>query len=248
MRELRVRQELMRVGNGGGPPPENVTDRVTHDAARDDTRDEVTPSVTNGVTGGIQGGSAIGSTDQIRKEAEEPEDFGSPLSGRDQAGAARDDSGDGACDDMSDETALLAPSPKTSRVSSRTKRAPRKTAFPEGFVLTVEHRAYAASKGWPEWWIENRFIAFEELARSRGWVYADWKLALYGFLRRELEEYNRGPQQLAHLAPKTPARQPFLEQNDARAEARRRELAAELKGPAATSTQALLAGIGGSDA
>lgn len=125
------------------------------------------------------------------------------------------------------------------------RRAPSKTPMPAGFALSGEHRVYAESKSWPGWWLENRFARFVELAGAKGWVYADWKLALYAFLRAEAEEYGRGPEQLSHLAPKQAVRQPFVEQNKARMEARQRELAAELKGPAATSVQSLIAGIGG---
>jgi hypothetical protein len=131
--------------------------------------------------------------------------------------------------------------PKQSR-----RRAPN-TRIADGFALKVAHREHAASKEWPIWWIENRFEQFCDLARAKGWTYADWDRALYTFLRNEVQLYGRGPEQLAHLAPKTPARQPFLEQNEARSEVRRRELAAELKGPAASTVQVLIAGIGGAD-
>lgn len=249
MRELRVRQELLRVGNGAGPPPENVTGSVTQDSARDDTRDEVTLSVTNSVTGGIQGGSEIGSTDQIRKEAENQGRSGSSLSGQDREGAAGDELGDAPCDDMRDETAPADSSPKTSRVPSRaSKRAPRKTAIPDDFKLEDEYRVYASTKGWPGWWAQNRFDAFVELSKAKGWVYADWKLALYGFWRREVDEFGRGPDRLTHLKPKEQVRQPYVEQARARAAEQQRRLEAEVKGPVQTTMGGLIAGIGGRDA
>jgi hypothetical protein len=74
--------------------------------------------------------------------------------------------------------------------------------MPEDFALAAWHRAYAAKKGWPAWWLENRFEQFCSLAGSKDWRYADWNLALYTYLRGEIG-YRRGPEDLAHLAPKT---------------------------------------------
>lgn len=137
------------------------------------------------------------------------------------------------------------------------KRAPVKTRIPEPFPLSADHRLYASSKGWPVWWLENRHAAFVELAGSKGWVYADWNLALQGFLRREVEEYNRGPDALRHLAPRGEQLNPQARANRERIQSnlaeqerkRQQELVSSTRATADPSRgiQPLLAGIGGSD-
>lgn len=155
-----------------------------------------------------------------------------------------------------DETRRDPPKPPVEG-GKRPKRAPVKSRIPEPFPLTSDHRLYASSKGWPAWWLENRHVAFVELAGSKGWIYADWDLALYGFLRREVEEYGRGPDALRHLAPRGEQLNPQARANRDRIQSnlaeqerqRQQELVATVKTTAdpARGLRPLLAGIGGTD-
>lgn len=84
---------------------------------------------------------------------------------------------------------------------ARAGRAKRpKTPMPAGFCVTTEHLEHAAKKGWPEWWVRNRFEQFEQLAKRDDWKYSSWNQAFYVFLGNEIS-YRRGPKELAHLAP-----------------------------------------------
>lgn len=82
------------------------------------------------------------------------------------------------------------------------KRAPSKTPIPADFALTEKHLEHAKAKGYPEWWARNRFEAFAEAAGAKGFMNANWDLALYGSWRREMHEWGNTPHKLAHLAPK----------------------------------------------
>ena len=67
---------------------------------------------------------------------------------------------------------------------------------PDPFPVSQKHLEYAQKKGWPEWWLRNRHEHFCDLAAAKAWRYADWDLALYGFLRNEIG-YRRGPSDMA---------------------------------------------------
>lgn len=68
--------------------------------------------------------------------------------------------------------------------------------MPEPFDVSPEHLAYAEAKGWPEWWLRDRHDQFRNLAKAKGWLYLEWNLALYTFLRNEIS-YGRGPEAMA---------------------------------------------------
>lgn len=85
------------------------------------------------------------------------------------------------------------------RVRGRERKAPL-TVIAEPWPLTDEHRKYAIGKGWPAWWLENRHENFCDLAVAKSWKYSEWNRAFYTYLRGEIG-YQRGPTELAHLAP-----------------------------------------------
>jgi hypothetical protein len=83
-------------------------------------------------------------------------------------------------------------------VSAGARERTRKCRMPEPFDVTPEHLAHAEAKGWPEWWLRDRHEQFRNLAKAKGWLYLEWNLALYTFLRNEIT-YGRGPEAMAAL-------------------------------------------------
>lgn len=60
---------------------------------------------------------------------------------------------------------------------------------------------WAEKRDWPAWWVENRLEDMREKYAARALRYADWAAAARTFLKAEVEQWNRGPSQLAHLRP-----------------------------------------------
>jgi len=106
--------------------------------------------------------------------------------------------------------------------ASRPKRKASETTLPEPFGLTDKHTAYAAGKGWPEWWLRNRHEDFCGKAIAKGWRYTNWDQALYTFLRGEIA-YKRGPDELAHLGPSVASAPELTDEARKRAEALARD-------------------------
>ncbi len=142
--------------------------------------------------GGTQGGS---DPDQTEKSGKETGITGSHLTG--QSGARGESDANG---DAGDASHPVTPSPVKPKRERRTPAAPL-VPMPADFALTEAHRKYTDSKGWPWWWVQDRFDRFVGLAGSKAWRYADWNLAFYTHLRGEIG-YQRGPGELAHLAPR----------------------------------------------
>lgn len=200
----------------------------------------VTDDDASGLEGGNQGGSDLEEGGKSGKERENPD---SDLTGRDRP----EPGGDRPMRQVTHASDALSHDASPRRRRSVPKQPT--TALPEHFPLTDDHREYAASKSWPAWWLENRHEQFCSLAVAKSWRYVDWTQALYTYLRNEIG-YQRGPEHLAHLAPKNgseSAHQPVLErQKLARAE-RHERVARELEArgqPVQKNLALLKTGIG----
>lgn len=87
---------------------------------------------------------------------------------------------------------------------SRKPPAPQLTDCPADFEARIMPGviAWAEKRGWPAWWVEIRLEDMREKYAAKGLRYADWGATARAFLKAEVEQYNRGPEQQRHLAPK----------------------------------------------
>jgi hypothetical protein len=115
--------------------------------------------------------------------------------------------------------------------------------LPDGFAFSAKHAAQAKSKGWPEWWVRNRVDRFCDLAKAKDWRYAEWDRAFYNFLASEID-WKRGPEDLAHLAPKQNGAAAVEESKRRYAERVEAERAAQRARDAAECDQLGLATVG----
>lgn len=153
------------------------------------------------------------------------------------------------------------PPPAVARPPEVKKTKTRKSGMPVGFDarLTELQIAHAKAKGYLGWWARNRFEAFCNASKAKGFKYVDWDRALYNDWDRQLNEWGNTPEKLAHLAPRgaetsqkpDPERAARLAAVEAaraaEREAHHRALAAELPEGSAPpeNVRTLLRGIGG---
>ena len=90
------------------------------------------------------------------------------------------------------------------------KRAPAKRAYPEGFVMTDDMRAYAVKNGIAPERIDGMFEHFSNHHRAKGSMFVDWTLAFYTWVRND-KQYGGKNQARTDTRPRSTQDEPLPE-------------------------------------
>lgn len=88
------------------------------------------------------------------------------------------------------------------------KRAPMKRAYPEGFVLTDDMRAYAVKNGIAPERVDGMFEHFSNHHRAKGSMFVDWTLAFYTWVRND-KQYGGKNQARTDTRPRSTQDEPL---------------------------------------